>query len=135
MSMNERLRAAIDASGMKVSEFAETTGIPYRTLQQYLAGDRQPGADGLAKICAHSSVDVNWLLTGSGSMYRGMSAAAEVADDLTEHERKVLALYRALAEVDQREIQAVAEEKKRLRDVESQLEEVRAELALLKKRA
>jgi transcriptional regulator with XRE-family HTH domain len=131
MSVGERLKAAIDGSGMSMVKFSEQTGIAYRTLQQYVAGDRQPGAEGLAKISAHSSVDVNWLLTGEGEMYRAPPAAPA----LSPEEAAVLALYRQLDGDARREIQTVAEEKKRLREVESQLQEMRRELASLKRLA
>jgi septal ring factor EnvC (AmiA/AmiB activator) len=54
---------------------------------------------------------------------------------LSREEEAVLALYRALDEDARREIRAVAEEKKRLREVERALAELRAELAGAKKRA
>lgn len=62
-TLSERLRTAIERSNCSFKEFSERTRIPYRTLQNYLSGDRQPGADALAAI-ARMNVDVHWLLTG-----------------------------------------------------------------------
>ena len=48
---------------MSIREFSRRTEIPYRTLQDYLAGKRLPGAKRLARMSAFG-VDLNWLLTG-----------------------------------------------------------------------
>ena len=58
-----RLRASIERSGLSIREFSGLAGLPYRTLQNYLAGDRLPGAEALAQI-AGAGVDLNWLVTG-----------------------------------------------------------------------
>lgn len=43
--------------------FSRESGIPYRTLQDYISGSRLPGADALQKI-ARRGVDINWILLG-----------------------------------------------------------------------
>lgn len=67
-SVHGRLRHAVslkmfddDAGSLK--SFSKQIGIPYRSLQDYLAGTRSPGADALQKI-AMKGIDVNWVLTG-----------------------------------------------------------------------
>lgn len=45
------------------AEFAHRAEIPYRSMQNYLRGDRRPDVDALNKI-AHLGVNVHWLLTG-----------------------------------------------------------------------
>lgn len=42
---------------------ATATGISYRALQNYLSGDRQPGAEALARL-VEQGIDVNVILTG-----------------------------------------------------------------------
>lgn len=56
-----RLARAIERMHLSTKDFAERSGIPLRTLQNYIAGDREPGASALAKI-ASAGVDINWLL-------------------------------------------------------------------------
>lgn len=61
----ERLKAAIDASGLKAPEVAEKAGIPLKTLANYMRGGGMKvlGAVRLAQACG---VSVEWLLTGVG---------------------------------------------------------------------
>lgn len=63
MPLADRLRRYIAFNGMTIREFEKTSGIPYRTLQDYLSDKRKPGADHLTRL-AEIGVDVNWLLTG-----------------------------------------------------------------------
>lgn len=58
-----RLRVVVNLMSRNQREFAEQVGMPYRTLQDYLAGRSKPGADHLARM-AERGVDVYWLLTG-----------------------------------------------------------------------
>lgn len=72
----------------------------------------------LERICNSRNVSMDWLLTGEGLMWRG-----EPAD------RQVLALMElvtALSPEQRREICAVAEEKKRLNEIERAISELRA---------
>jgi hypothetical protein len=80
--------------------------------------------DRLIDLVNSREASMDWLLTGEGSMYR--SAPMAPMPILTTREEAVLAMFRALDEDAQREIQQVAEEKKRLRDVEQQIKELQA---------
>jgi len=62
-SVGTRLRRLLRLRGQSIREFSEAAGIPYRTLQDYLAGKAKPGADQLARI-AGAGIDVNFLLNG-----------------------------------------------------------------------
>lgn len=127
MNVSDRLRVALDSMGMKITEAAEQSGIPYRSWQNYLSGARDPNAEALAAICSRLNVSTDWLLTGQGEMLRGAAAPGLAAE--TPREEGLLSLFRELPEDEQREIQRLAEEKKRLREVERKLEEVSARLA------
>lgn len=61
--VGQRLRLFIRAQGMSFREFERASGVPYKTLQQYLAGRRYPGGEHLARM-AEVGLDINWLLTG-----------------------------------------------------------------------
>lgn len=72
----------------------------------------------LERVCNSRNVSMDWLLTGEGLMWR-----SEPAD------RQVLALMElvtALSPEQRREICAVAEEKKRLNEIERAVAELRA---------
>ncbi|MFE0754288.1 helix-turn-helix domain-containing protein [Inquilinus sp. NPDC058860] len=93
-SIGERLRLAIKAGRETYAEFSERTGIPYRTLQNYLRNEREPNAASLAKIREATEVNLNWLLTGEGDDYFGDVLGMEVllhklvtifANDLVEY--------------------------------------------------
>jgi len=67
--ISDRLKRVIKELDMTYKEFAEKCGIPYRTLQNYLLGKREPNASNLEKICIRMGINVNWLLTGEGEMF------------------------------------------------------------------
>lgn len=70
LSLGKRLAQAISGLGLKTAEFCSECQINYRTVQQYITEDRTPSSEILGKIAAHSCIDINWLLTGKGRMYR-----------------------------------------------------------------
>jgi len=74
-ALSERLRYAILHTGVSMKEFGVRTGIPYRTLQNYLSGDRLPGAEALQSM-SKNGLDVNWLLTG-----RRIETLEHIAED------------------------------------------------------
>lgn len=128
--LNSSKQAAVsDALGMSSSDFANRKKrgrIPYENLVAFAAS---------------RNVSIDWLLTGQGEMQRGVVGIQEAipiykaAGALDKREEAVLTLFRALDEDAQREIQQVAEEKKRLRDVEQHIKELQTELAEVKKLA
>lgn len=69
MDVNSRLKELAAALGLNYQELSERTGIPYRTLYQYIRGDRQPAIDSLAKIASAVNCDLNWLVLGRGPMF------------------------------------------------------------------
>jgi transcriptional regulator with XRE-family HTH domain len=62
-TIGTRLRRLLRLRRQSIREFSEATGIPYRTLQDYLAGKAKPGAEQLGRV-ALAGLDVNFLLTG-----------------------------------------------------------------------
>ena len=63
-ALSERLKLFLEIRGLSAGEFAAETGVPDRTLRNYLGRKSRPGADQLARMAA-AGLDVNWLLTGS----------------------------------------------------------------------
>lgn len=129
MSIAARLRSVIDDRGMSIKEASEVVGIPYRTLQNYLLGEREPNAKAMAAIRTHLGISLDWLLTGEGSMFRGVSAESPDTQTVNQQEEAILELFRSLGEAGKREIQSAAEEKKRLMDVEQRLKDLTEALA------
>lgn len=69
MSIKERLKILIDLLGFNIKQFSRQTGIPYRTLQNYLLGLREPTIENISKISTHLGINLNWLLTGEGEIF------------------------------------------------------------------
>lgn len=93
MCISERLRQICEAKNWKIKDFAEQTGIAYRTLQGYVGGEREPNAEGMAAI-AKAGVNLNWLVSGEGAMFQFESQKTV----MSEQETRLLADYRAMPE-------------------------------------
>lgn len=93
MCISERLRQVCEAKNWKIKDFAEQTGIAYRTLQGYVGGEREPNAEGMTGI-AKAGVNLNWLVSGEGEMFQ--IATQEIA--MSEQEEKLLNNYRTMPE-------------------------------------
>ncbi len=138
MGISERRKLVLKQRGLSIKEVSESCEIPYRTLQNYLRGEREPNAKALAILGTQLGISLDWLLTGSGPMARGgtpeTAREAEPSGTYVTNpkERALLELFKELSEEDQREICRDAEEKKRMSDIEAQLKEVQAKLAALK---
>ena len=123
MSISIRLKKAIEAKQLRITESADVCGIPYRSMQNYLRGEREPNADALRLISERLGISADWLLTGRGKM--------QLADEmpcsaLNPKEEALLTMFKELSEDDQREICRLAEDKKRLHDMSKQIEELQA---------
>ncbi|MCY1297030.1 Bacteriophage CI repressor helix-turn-helix domain protein [compost metagenome] len=86
-------------------------------------------------VALERGVSLDWLLTGDGPMKRGEAALPVGVSTESPREQALLALWRELGEDDQREIQRVAEEKKRLTSLEQRLAELEAVVADVKRLA
>ncbi len=93
MCISERLRQICEAKNWKIKDFADQTGIAYRTLQGYVGGEREPNAEGMAAI-AKAGVNLNWLVSGEGEMFQFESQGTV----MSEQETRLLADYRAMPE-------------------------------------
>ncbi|MGQ9445455.1 helix-turn-helix domain-containing protein [[Pasteurella] aerogenes] len=93
MCISERLRQICEAKNWKIKDFAEQTGIAYRTLQGYIGGEREPNAEGMTAI-AKAGVNLNWLVSGEGAMFQFESQKTV----MSEQETRLLADYRAMPE-------------------------------------
>ena len=92
MCISERLRQVCEAKNWKIKDFAEQTGIAYRTLQGYVGGEREPNAEGMTSI-AKAGVNLNWLVSGEGEMF-----LSDVKINLTTKEEILIKYYRKMDE-------------------------------------
>lgn len=68
-SIGSRLRDTLNSRGLSLASFASKSGIAYRSLQNYVAGEQNPGAEALLKIKEALGLSIDWLLTGEGSQF------------------------------------------------------------------
>jgi len=61
MTIGMRLKRWLRYKGLSIRDLAEQSSVPYRTLQNYLGDDRQPGAEHLSRLRS-AGIDLNWLL-------------------------------------------------------------------------
>jgi phage repressor protein C with HTH and peptisase S24 domain len=54
---------------MTIKGFSESIGIKYRTIQNYLSGERTVGTDFLTAISEQMGVSATWILTGIGPKF------------------------------------------------------------------
>ena len=120
----------------KDADLSKALKIPKTTISGW-RGRNAPPYELCVQIADDHGASIDWLLTGEGPPLRDRRREEVPAqgDGLSPGETAVLALYRALDGDAQREIQTVAEEKKRLREVERQLKVMQADLASRKRSA
>ncbi|OOR95130.1 transcriptional regulator [Canicola haemoglobinophilus] len=92
MSISERLKQVIESKNINIKEFSELSGIPYRSVQNYLRNEREPNVEALTKLKETMNIDVNWLLTGEGKMFQGLPS-----DELAEKEQALINHYRQMS--------------------------------------
>ncbi len=76
MSIKERLREAMDAKGLTIKALSDLSKIPYRSLQNYLRGEREPNAEALVALSTHLNISIDWLLTGKRGSCWGRESTA-----------------------------------------------------------
>lgn len=67
MTINERVRQAIEREGFTVGTFAKRMGVPDSTIRNITATDRRPGYELIVKIIQTIDrpwCDANWLVMG-----------------------------------------------------------------------
>ena len=92
MCISERLRQVCEAKNWKIKDFAEQTGIAYRTLQGYVGGEREPNAEGMTGI-AKAGVNLNWLVSGEGEMFQTK------LQEFSETDKAIINDYRQMPDV------------------------------------
>lgn len=124
----DRLKAALHLGSD--SNLSRDRGIPKTTISGWRSRDAIP-YELCVQVSDETGVSLDWLLFGVENPGVGVGADAKDGDiylPISCREAAVLGLYRELDEDSQQEIRTVAEEKKRLRDVERELKELRAAL-------
>ncbi|ULG93603.1 helix-turn-helix transcriptional regulator [Leptospira interrogans] len=67
--MKDRIRALLKELGITQKEFAETVGISQGFVSEIINGKNVPSHETLTKMVLKYRVNMNWLLSGEGSMF------------------------------------------------------------------
>lgn len=73
MNISKQLNLLIKLKQLTIKDFAEQCDIPYRSMYNYVRGDREPNLDALYKISQTFNVNLNWLITDQGEMFKNIS--------------------------------------------------------------
>lgn len=133
MSIKERLRETMDAKGLTIKALSELSKIPYRSLQNYLRGEREPNTEALVALSTHLGISIDWLLTGKGEAVGvEKEQAANQEQHYNQSDLKLLELLNQLEPEVRKELLRGAEEKQRMIDMEKQIKELSAAFERLK---
>lgn len=69
MEIGKRIKEIRAYFKITSKEFAQTLGIPLRTIGSYERDEAQPGPKFFAALIECYNVNVNWLLSGNGNMF------------------------------------------------------------------
>ncbi|MCN8080716.1 helix-turn-helix domain-containing protein [Escherichia coli] len=133
MSIKERLREAMVAKSLTIKALSDLSKIPYRSLQNYLRGEREPNAEALVALSTHLNISIDWLLTGKGETVGvEKEQLANQEQHFNQSDLKLLELLNQLDPEVRKELLRGAEEKQRMINMEKQLKELSAEFERLK---
>ena len=75
--MNTRLQQFLGAENISQSQFADSIGVARASVSHILAGRNRPGFDFIESMAKrYPTLNLEWLITGKGKMYKQDSPAA-----------------------------------------------------------
>lgn len=75
--MDKRLQQFLDAENISQAQLAETLGVARAGISHILSGRNKPGFDFLEAMALHfPQINMDWLLTGKGRMYKDAAASS-----------------------------------------------------------
>lgn len=69
MQLQQRLKQIRSEQDLTIEQLALLIGIPGRTIASYERGEHVPSASYLALLNEHLQVNLNYLLSGKGSLF------------------------------------------------------------------
>jgi transcriptional regulator with XRE-family HTH domain len=92
--MKTRLQQIMEREGLSPSKFAASIGIKRSAMSHYMTGRNDPGVDVLRKIYdKYPYVNLDWLLTGSGSMTKGIETGEQKRHETPPYLPKQLGIF------------------------------------------
>ena len=82
--MNRRLLLFLQAQNITQSQFADTLSVARGSVSHILSGRNKPGYEFLESLALHyPTLNMDWLFTGKGSMYKDAVAPENMPQELT----------------------------------------------------
>lgn len=79
--MQDQIQEILRREGLSSSQFADKIDVQRSSVSHVLSGRNKPGFDFILKILhAFPGIDADWLITGSGEMYKQKRASGELFD-------------------------------------------------------
>ena len=118
MDIGKRIKMIREKLGLTQQEMASKLGYKMLTISRWERGERTPSLNDLSKLAELYGVNLHWLLTGEGRMFR-----FEVPDipGIEDDERELLALLRENPELKPLIIKLL----KAAKDMEAAVEEIK----------
>lgn len=86
--MQERFKQLLEEKNLTATRFAALIKVNASAMSHILNGRSKPGFDVLDKIAqAFPDLNLNWLISGKGSMYNSSISIAEPADKKVREEK------------------------------------------------
>ncbi len=119
-TVNERIKAIMQALGMTNTAFADRLNVSQSFVSKIAAGRSIPSDRTISDICREFHVDEHWLRTGEGEMFVRLSLEEELAQYaaqvLTDPDREFQRqLLRIMARLDPQDWIALEEIAKKIR--------------------
>lgn len=87
VAMNKRLQQFLFAENISQSAFADTVGVARASVSHILSGRNKPGFDFIESLTrAYPALNIEWLITGEGKMYKTSKAEPDLFSSLPAEE-------------------------------------------------
>ena len=97
--MNERLAIFLKAEQLSPAQFADLMGIQRSGVSHLMAGRNKPGFDFFsAFLQKFPAVNIEWLISGRGKMYKDMETPSLFPDQVVSPEPKKMTYEEVLKE-------------------------------------
>lgn len=111
--MQTQIQEILTKKGLSSSQFADRIGIQRSSVSHVLSGRNKPGFDFIQKILiAFPEINGDWLITGSGDMYKQKRASGELFDEKDDAETPAIVEKidkKPVESIDKRQVKGNAE--------------------------
>lgn len=131
--MNKRLKLLREKNlNLTQGKFADSLGVPLTTISKYERGEVKPASEFLIKLSKIYGVNLNWLLTGEGTMFKSGSQDRLVnIPDPNGNLSTALKMLSELPEEQQKDCFNFIWDKKLISDLKNEVDELRSRIEKL----